>query len=100
MSWSALAAYRIPQAHVPVQTVGWALFGSAFSAMRNSLAVGADAQGLVLVHGSETVYIPWAHMRRGSPPTFPIASFPRETFVIGPQAIELTIPQGVVRAPF
>jgi hypothetical protein len=105
MSWDDLVAYRVPQSHLPLTPVGWALIGSALSAMRNVLSVGADAQGLVLqksglLGGSETVYIPWAHMRRGQPPSFPIASFPRETFLIGPAFIALTIPQGIVRAPF
>ena len=106
MSWDDLAAYRVQNAHVPLTPVAWALVGSAFSALRNVLSIGADANGLVLqkksllLGGPETVYIPWAHMRRGQPPSFPIASFPRETFLVGANAVAVTIPAGIVRAPF
>ena len=104
MSWDVLAPYRVAQSHLPLTPVGWALLGSAFSAIRNMLTVGADPNGLVIqkhgvLGGSETYFIPWAHIRRGQPPTFPIATFARETFLLGPTAIAFTIPQGLIRAP-
>jgi hypothetical protein len=107
-NWSQLVQYyRVAQSHLPLTTVGWAMLGSApFGVMRNALAVASDAYGLVLqksglLGGDETVYIPWAHMRRGEPPQFliPIGTFPRETFLIGQAQLPLTLPQGMVRAP-
>ena len=47
MSWDVLAPYRVAYAHVPLAPVGWTLFGSALHGI-NMLAVGFDANGLVL----------------------------------------------------
>ena len=83
--------------------VGWASLGNPFfGRIRNMLQVGSDAQGLVLhmepfFGGPRTLYIPWAHIRRGSNPMFPLALFPRETFLLGQAGVPLTIPQSVLR---
>lgn len=98
--------YRVPQPHIQLVQVGSAILGSyPFGRMRNLLWIGADPNGLLLqkwwMFGSgTTLYIPWSHIRRGSPPTFPFAAYPRETLLLGPQMIPLTIPQGYIRAPF
>jgi hypothetical protein len=93
--------YRVAQPHTHLALVGSAILGSApFGEMRNVLSSGADANGIVLHKGGSTLYIPWTHVRRGQPPSFPVAAYARETFLLGPSAVSLTIPQGYIRAPF
>lgn len=95
-------AYRVTHPHVQVTRVGWASLGNPFfGRIRNLLCVGSDAQGLVLhiaplLGGPRTLYIPWAHIRRAPNPILPISFVPRETFLLGPAGIPLTIPRGVL----
>jgi hypothetical protein len=105
-SWGRLESqYAIPRSHVPLSRVVWASLGSPlFGKIRNMLSVGSDAHGLVLqLHclfgASRTLYIPWAHVRRAPNPTFSIALFPRETFLLGAGSIPLTIPEGHLAPP-
>jgi hypothetical protein len=101
-AWSKLEArYRVAASPVPLSPIGTAVLGGMMGRIRNMLAVGCTAEGLVLqrsgaITGTSAVHVPWAHVRRVSTPLLPLFLTPVESFSLGPEAIRLTLPQGHV----
>ena len=104
-AWSRLEVqYSVPSTTTPLREVKIAVIGGMLGRLRKCLAVGTDANGLVLrlsrfLSAPKTLHIPWSHIERTKTPPLPLFAIPVESFLLGTDRILLTIPKGYVSAP-